>query len=75
MTKEFNQEEWSTKIREASAKLHAETPEGFHPAFNHAGSGEIMLPGEGFIVYRVPTDMWYDYHDAKYNTKMDRHGT
>lgn len=72
MNKEFNQEEWNLKIREASAKIDGQNPEKFHPAFNHPGTGEIILPGEGFIVYRVPMDMWYDYHEAKYNTKIDR---
>ena len=73
MSKEFNQEEWSIKIKEASAKLDSQNLEKFNPAFNHSGSGEIMLPdNETFTVYRVPINMWYDYYDAKYNTKMDR---
>lgn len=69
---EFNQKEWSIKIKKSSAKLNAETTEGFHPAFNHKGTGEITLPGDMRTTYRVPIDMWYNYHEAKYNTKIDR---
>ena len=68
----FNQEEWSAKIRKASAEIDGQNPEKFHPAFNHAGTGEITIPGDPEI-YRVPIEMWYDYHEALYNTKMDRH--
>ncbi len=67
---EFNQEEWNSKIREASKKWFEENPD-YNPAYNYYDSGEITISGDpGY--YRVPLDMWYDYHDAKYNTKMDR---
>ena len=57
-------------IREASKKWFEENPD-YHPAYNYYDSGEITIPGDSEY-YRVPMEMWYDYHDAKYNTKMDR---
>jgi len=70
MENEFNQEEWNSKIREASAKWFKDNPD-YNPGFNYYDSGEITIPGDSQY-YRVPMDMWYDYHDAKYNTKMNR---
>jgi hypothetical protein len=60
----FNQEEWNSKIREASKKWFEENPD-YHPAYNYYDSGEITIPGDpGY--YRVPMEMWEEYHKAKY---------
>lgn len=62
--KEFNQEEWNSKIREASKKWFEENPD-FNPGINYYDSGEITIPGDpGY--YRVPREMWEEYHKAKY---------
>jgi hypothetical protein len=67
MENEFNQEEWSAKIREASSKIDGGNPEKFNPAFNHPGTGEIMLPGEGFIKgYSCQEDMAEKKHTCYY---------
>lgn len=64
MENTFNQEEWNSKIREASKKWFEENPD-YNPGINYYDSGEISIPGDpGY--YRVPRDMWEDYHEAKY---------
>ena len=66
MSKDFNQEEWNLKIREASKKWFEENPD-YNPAYNYYDSGEITIPEEGFVVYRVPIEMWEQYHKEKYS--------
>ena len=64
MNKEFNQEEWNLKIREASKKWFEENPD-YNPGLNYYDSGEITIPGDpGY--YRVPMEMWEQYHREKY---------
>jgi hypothetical protein len=60
----FNQEDWNSKIREASKKWFEENPD-YHPAYNYYDSGEITIPGDSEY-YRVPMEMWVEYHKAKY---------
>lgn len=69
MTEERKQE-WYSKIREASAKWFEQNPD-YHPAFNYGDSGEITIPGDPEY-YRVPREMWYEYHEELYNCKIDR---
>ena len=62
----FNQEEWSSKIREAAKKLSEEN-EDYNPAYNYYDTGEITLPDdEEYIIYRIPIDLWEQYYIAKY---------
>ena len=62
--KVFNQEEWNSKIREASKKWFEENPD-YNPCINYYDSGEIIIPGDPEY-YRVPMIMWEEYHEAKY---------
>ena len=64
MNKEFNQEAWNLKIREASAKWFEENPD-YNPGLNYYDSGEIIIPGDPEY-YRVPMEMWEQYHREKY---------
>jgi len=61
MNKNFNQDEWSVKIKEASAKWFKENP-NYNTALNYYDSEEIILPNDD-NVYRVPIDMWYAYYE------------
>ena len=65
MENEFNQEEWNLKIREASAKWFEENPD-YNPGLNYYDSGEITIPGDPEY-YRVPIEMWEQYHREKYS--------
>lgn len=64
MSKDFNQEEWNLKIKEASRKWFEENPD-YNAAYNYYDSGEITIP-EDTEYYRVPMDMWEQYHKEKY---------
>ena len=68
MSKEFNQEEWNLKIREASAKWFKDNPD-YNPAFNYYDSGEITIHGDPEY-YRIPKGMWDEYYEAKYKIKI-----
>jgi hypothetical protein len=70
MNENFNQEEWSVKIKEASAKWFKDNPD-YNAALNYYDSGEIILPNDD-NVYRVPIDMWYDYHEDIWGYKIER---
>lgn len=61
----FNQEFWNIKIKEASSKWFKENPD-YHPAYNYYDSREITIPGD-LNYYRIPIDMWKEYHKEKYN--------
>ena len=69
MEKGFDQEEWNVKIKEASAKWFKENPD-YNPAYNYYDSGEITIPGDSGY-YRIPMDMWYQYHYYKHNVNLD----
>ena len=64
MKKEFDQEAWNLKIREASAKWFKENPD-YNAGLNYYDSGEIIIPGDPEY-YRVPREMWEQYHSEKY---------
>lgn len=68
MTQE-RKEEWYSKIREASAIWFEKNPD-YHPAFNYYDSGEVTIPGDKEY-YRIPTEMWNEYHSELYNTKIE----
>ncbi len=68
MTQE-RKEEWYSKIREASAIWFEKNPD-YHPAFNYYDSGEVTIPGDKEY-YRIPIEMWNEYHSELYNTKIE----
>tara|TARA_R110000868_G_C10688862_1_gene748114 strand:+ start:206 stop:424 length:219 start_codon:yes stop_codon:yes gene_type:complete len=69
MEKEFDQQAWNLKIREASAKWFEENLD-YNPAYNYYDTGEITIP-EDSKYYRVPIEMWYEYHEVMYNFKTN----